>query len=191
MSQVLDSISRPSLVKLLLAGKIGVLPTDTVYGLVCSAHSETAVARLYGLKNRHKKPGTLVAANITQLLSLGFSKKELDVALIFWPASLSIILPLPTGEYSYLMQEVGDIAVRIPNNLPLQELLEKTGPLLTTSANLPREQPAATVQEAIDYFGDKLDFYVDGGTLSSPPSTIIKIIDGKTVVLRQGAAKIQ
>lgn len=191
MSQVLDSISRPSLVKLLLAGKIGVLPTDTVYGLVCSAHSETAVARLYGLKNRHKKPGTLVAANITQLLSLGFSKKELDVALIFWPASLSIILPLPTGEYSYLMQEVGDIAVRIPNNLPLQELLEKTGPLLTTSANLPGEQPAATVREAIDYFGDKLDFYVDGGTLSSPPSTIIKIIDGKTVVLRQGAAKIQ
>ncbi len=45
-------------------GAVGILPTDTVYGLVARATDKEAVSRLYSLKGRDKKPGTIIAGNI-------------------------------------------------------------------------------------------------------------------------------
>jgi L-threonylcarbamoyladenylate synthase len=84
-----------------------------------------------------------------------------------------------------------DLAVRIPPDKDVISLLQRTGPLLTTSANLPGEKVAETVTEAMEYFGDQVDFYVDGGDMSGrPPSTVIRIIDDAVDVLREGAVKI-
>jgi tRNA A37 threonylcarbamoyladenosine synthetase subunit TsaC/SUA5/YrdC len=70
-------------------------------------------------------------------------------------------------------------------------LLRDTGPLLTSSANHPGEPVAATIAEAQKYFGDKIDFYADGGDLSGrQSSTIIRIIDDAIEIIRQGAVKI-
>jgi L-threonylcarbamoyladenylate synthase len=83
------------------------------------------------------------------------------------------------------------LAVRIPADAKLRKLLEQTGPLLTTSANLPDQPPAADIKQAKAYFGDKIDFYEDGGDLSGrQPSTLIRIIDDAIEVLRPGAVKI-
>jgi L-threonylcarbamoyladenylate synthase len=83
------------------------------------------------------------------------------------------------------------LAVRIPDDKKLQALLKETGPLLTSSANPPGKKPADTIAEARKYFGDKVDFYSDGGDLSKrQPSTVIRIIDDAVEVLRQGAVKI-
>ena len=43
-----------------------------------------------------------------------------------------------------------------------------------------------SIKEAKEYFGDKVDFYIDGGKRKSEPSTLIKIENGKIEVLRQG-----
>lgn len=72
----------------------------------------------------------------------------------------------------------------------LRTLLHKTGPLVAPSANLEGHPPAWTVREAKRYFDDKVDFYIDAGRLGGRPSTLIKIENGKVIVLRQGAAKI-
>jgi L-threonylcarbamoyladenylate synthase len=81
--------------------------------------------------------------------------------------------------------------VRVVAWPPLKSLLEKTGPLLTTSANQPGKPPATTIQEAEAYFGGSVDFYVDGGDLSGrPPSTIIRVVDDEVEVIRQGAVKL-
>jgi len=56
---------------------------------------------------------------------------------------------------------------------------------------MPGESPANIVAEAQAYFGDAVDFYVDGGDLSgAAPSTIIRIVDDAVEVLREGAVKI-
>jgi tRNA A37 threonylcarbamoyladenosine synthetase subunit TsaC/SUA5/YrdC len=57
--------------ELLKQGKIGVIPTDTVYGLVCIAKSAQSVKRLYAAKKRENKPGTVIAADAEQLEDLG------------------------------------------------------------------------------------------------------------------------
>jgi L-threonylcarbamoyladenylate synthase len=84
------------------------------------------------------------------------------------------------------------LAVRIPADKPLQKLLHQTGPLLTSSANHPGQPPANDIKAAEKYFGDEVDFYVDGGDLAGrEPSTIIRIVDDAIEVLRQGAVKIE
>lgn len=175
--------------KLLQPGAVGVIPTDTLYGLVARASDEAAVARLYALKSREHKPGTVIAASIDQLVQLGIKRRYLTAVEQFWPGAVSVEIP---HGITYLHQGTGRQAFRIPADAELLAFLQKVGPLQTTSANLPGEIPAATIAEAEQYFGDQVDFYVDGGDLSGrAPSTIIRIIDDAIEVIREGAVKIQ
>lgn len=188
---VFDSIQAEEVVQLLQTGAIGVIPTDTVYGLACSAKKQAPVARLYyDVKRRGPKPGTLIAASIEQLEELGLKARYLKAVQGYWPNPLSVIIPCGP-ELTYLHRGKDSLAVRIPDNEQLRSFLARTGPLLTTSANHPSEPTAATLQMAIDYFEEAVDFYVDGGDLSGrPPSTIIRIVDDAIEILREGAVKI-
>lgn len=186
---VLDSLN-DSVAKLLLEGKIGVIPTDTVYGLVCKASNSEAVARLYQLKSREHKPGTVIAANIQQLAELGIPLRYVRAAEQFWPNPISVIVA-STPELSYLDLGKMTLAVRVPKFPELIKLLNKTGPLLTSSANYPGDPEANNVGQAQKYFGDSVDFYADGGDLSGrTPSTLIRIIDDAVEILREGAVKV-
>jgi tRNA threonylcarbamoyl adenosine modification protein (Sua5/YciO/YrdC/YwlC family) len=170
---------------------VAVIPTDTVYGVVARAADEQAVTRLYGLKRREHKPGTLIAADIGQLEALGLKHRYLKAVEQYWPGAISVVIPAADPALSYLHQGKMALAVRVPNDAQLQELLRSTGPLLTSSANHPGKPPANTIQEARNYFGDAVDLYVDGGDLSgSEPSTVIRIVDDAVEVLRQGAVHI-
>jgi L-threonylcarbamoyladenylate synthase len=82
------------------------------------------------------------------------------------------------------------LAVRMPDNNDLRRLIDKVGPIVSTSANLQGQVPAKNVEDAQKYFGDKLDFYVDAGKLNGEPSTLVKIENGQIIILRQGSYKI-
>lgn len=191
MPIILNALSDKILVELINSGKVGVIPTDTVYGLVCSASDKDAVTRLYNLKSRDSKPGTVIASSIEQLVELGIKKRYLTAVNQFWPNAVSIVIPCEPS-LSFLSQNVSSLACRVVK-MPIEliELLNKTGPLLTSSANLPGEKPASTIAEAQDYFGDSVDFYVDGDDLSGRlPSTLIRVVDDAVEVLRAGAVNI-
>lgn len=171
-------------------GAIGVIPTDTVYGVVARASDWAAVQRLYELKRRERKPGTLIAATVGQLERLGLKRRYLAAVERFWPGPVSVVIPCGP-ELEYLHQGVMSLAVRLPGDEALRKLLEQTGPLLTSSANQPGEPPANTVAEARAYFGGGVDFYIDGGDRSgSQSSTVIRVVDDAIEVLRQGVVKI-
>lgn len=179
----MNTVSIKDAIKVIESNGVGILPTDTVYGLVASAHSPSAVERLYDLKSRHKKPGTLIAASIEQLKDLGFQPQDITPVQNLWPNPLSIVLPL---DKTYLTQGLGNIAVRIPKSEDTKRILQRTGPLLTTSANQPGEPEATTIEKAYAYFKDSVDFYVDIGELVNHPSTIAKFENGELKVIRQG-----
>lgn len=172
------------------SGAIVVIPTDTVYGVVARAADQAAVARLYDLKHRKHKPGTLIAASIDQLVNLGIPRRYLTAVEQFWPGPVSVVVPCGS-ELDYLELGLHTLAIRIPDNSALLKLLEQTGPLLTSSANMPGEPTATNIAEARQYFGDKVDYYFDGGDMSGhAPSTVIRVIDDAIEVLRQGAVTI-
>lgn len=185
----MNIVSTDTAINLIKNGKIGVIPTDTVYGLVACADDESAVQRMYSLKKREKKPGTLIASNTKQLVQLGVPQSEVDKVKHWWPNPLSAVLPI-VG-HDYLHQDVKTLAMRVVAHPELIKLLEQTGPLITSSANQPGEPPAVNVDQAISYFDEKVDFYVDGGTTENAlPSTIVRPTDGGIEVLRQGSVKL-
>jgi L-threonylcarbamoyladenylate synthase len=187
MSEKIVSIDQA--ITLLNQGAIGVMPTDTVYGVVARAIDQPAVERMYALKSRERKPGTIIAATTDQLLSLSVPQVEIDKVKQWWPNPLSAVLIMDGNEY--LHQGVGDIAMRVVASPAIKAILEQTGPLLTSSANLPGQPGATNIAEAYAYFGQAVDFYVDGGQIADAlPSTIIRPRGNEIEILRQGSVTL-
>jgi tRNA threonylcarbamoyl adenosine modification protein (Sua5/YciO/YrdC/YwlC family) len=176
---------------LILKGGVGIMPTDTIYGLVCRADDPEAVKKLYALKHRDHKPGTVVAGSVQQLRDLGVEDHWLERVHDLWPNPLSIETPMPE-KLSYLHQDTGRQGLRVTADERMQRILAQTGPLATSSANQPGEPASETLEQAQGYFHDDVDFYVDGGDLSGrAPSTIARITDsGDIEIIRQGAVTI-
>ncbi len=183
-----------NIARILKNGGVGVLATDTLYGLVASASDEKAVKRIYTLKKRDPKKALIVlVSNAGDLKIFGIDVKKYQNDLKkFWPGKVSIIFPLKGDKFEYLHKGQKSIAFRVPDKKDLLELLEKTGPLVAPSANKEGESPAKNIKEAKKYFGDKIDFYVDEGELDSLPSTLISFDKkGNITTQREGFVKIE
>jgi L-threonylcarbamoyladenylate synthase len=177
-------------IEMLLDGAVGVMPTDTVYGLVARADDQLAVERLYALKHREHKPGTVIAASVNQLIELGVEERYLKKAKQWWPGPLSVETPY-NNDAHLLDQDTGHCAWRVVDDARIREILEQTGPLLTSSANQPGQPVAMNVEMAEEYFRDEVDFYVDGGDISNRlPSTVIRVVGDDIEVIRHGAIDI-
>ncbi|HSW98807.1 MAG TPA: L-threonylcarbamoyladenylate synthase [Candidatus Saccharimonadales bacterium] len=190
---IVTSLHDPQLPPLYAGGAVGVIPTDTIYGLSAAAHLPAAVDKLYKLKHREQKPGTVIASSVEQLHGLGISAEYLDAVAHLWPNPLSIELPVPAS-LDYLGQGTGHCAFRVVADPEVRQLLEQTGPLLTSSANHPGQPAANNIAEALAYFSDQVGFYVDGGERTGrPPSTVARLrlpVDGTLDIIRLGAVNI-
>ena len=107
----------------------------------------------------------------------------------FWPGKLSIALSLGNSSFSYLAAPDNTVTFRLPDGKSLLDFLKMSGPVIAPSANPEGLSPANNIDEAKKYFGDSVNFYIDGGEISGRPSTLIKIINDELVVLREGAIK--
>lgn len=174
----------------LLNNGIGILPTDTLYGLVGRALSRESFDRIFELKKRNfQSPFIILISSLDdlKLFEIKIDKDTENILHKYWPGKISVILPCNSEKFSYLHMGTKTLAFRMPDKKDLLEFLKQTGPLLAPSANHPGEKSALTIEEARNYFGNNVDFYVDKGKLESSPSTLIKIENGKIVVLREGA----
>lgn len=173
----------PDIVELLKNGSVGVLRTDTLYGIVASAANHSAVERVYAARKRDKgKASIILIADESQLLS-PVPEHAKTILRDNWPGPVSIILPVDASVPEWLHRGTGGLAYRVPDDEQLREFLSKTGPLIAPSANLEGQPPARSVAEAVHYFGDSVDFYVDGGICKNiQPSKLIRVEPGGEVV---------
>lgn len=175
---------------------IGVIPTDTLYGIVCSAMSPGTVQRIYRLRKRNAdKPVIVLIGKTADLKLFGIKTDPVTTRILskLWPGSVSVILPCESRKFSYLHRGKKTIAFRLPADAALRRFLNKTGPLIAPSANFEGKPPAGTIKDAQKYFGGKAGFYVDGGKIKSKPSSLVSIKSGKVAVIRKGlgAGKIK
>ena len=173
--------------KIIKQGGIGVFPTDTLYGVVGSAFSKTAVERIYTAKGRSaKKPFIILISNIRDLSKFGIkiNKKQKEFLESVWPGPVSVILPCKHKKLEYLHRGKVSLAFRLPKKKKVIDFLKKTGPIVAPSANPQSLTPAHTVAEAKDYFGSEMDFYVAGGLLDAKPSRIVFLTETGAKVLR-------
>lgn len=175
-------------------GKVGIIPTDTIYGVVASTWSKKAVERAYKiLKRDPRKPFIILISSIRDLalFNIKLDNATRDILKKIWPGKISVILQCPDKKFQYLHRGTKTLAFRVPKRKSLLKILKKTGPLISTSANPQGSKPAATIAQAKKYFGDGVDFYIDGGKIKSLPSTLVEIKDGKIIIVRTGAVKIR
>ena len=174
-------MKKNDVIRKLLAGQIGVLATDTLYGVVGSALREETVERIYGVRKRDLgKPMIILISSIKdlKLFNVEISKAQVKKLKAFWPGPVSVVLACPTEKFFYLHRGLKSLAFRLPASEKLLNLLTETGPLVAPSANLAGQSPAQTIDQAKKYFGEQVDFYVDDGQLKAKPSTII-VLDKK------------
>jgi L-threonylcarbamoyladenylate synthase len=177
-------------IRLLKDGGVGFMPSDTIYGLSGRALDQTAVAKAHKIKDRSgRKPFIVLISNTKMLDLLSINREEVKPAEKYWPGALTLICAAPSSP-AWLHQGLKTLALRIPDNPDLLELINQTGPLISTSANFEGQEPAVTPKEAMTVFGDKLDFYVDKGPLQGQASTIARLGHGRVEVIRQGTVKL-
>lgn len=179
----------PAIKKILKGGGVGVLPTDTIYGLVGSALIPKTVERIYKLRHRDpKKPFIVLIGKISDLkkFKVTLNPKLYILVADYWPGPVSIILPCPIKKFSYLHRGAKTIAFRFPKSKSLVNLLDEVGPLVAPSANPAGKRPAKNIHQAVRYFGNQADFYIDSGEKKIPkPSILIKITKKGIETLRQ------
>jgi len=164
-------------------GRIGVIPTDTIYGIVCSALSKKSVERLYSVRKRNlKKPMIVLISSVNDLDLFGI-RIDKKITSKYWPGKVSIIVPVK--KFDYLHRGKESVAFRLPDNKNIISIIKISGPIVAPSANPEGKEPAKTIEEAKEYFKDKIDFYLDGGKLKSKPSKIISLINNKIEVVRK------
>jgi len=181
------SFMQDPVITILKIGGVGVLPTDTIYGIVGSALLPKTVARIYKLRRRNlKKPMIILVSSLVELKFFGIKLNPVIQRKLknFWPGKVSIILPCASKKFSYLHRGTKTLAFRLPAKPNLRAILKKTGPLVAPSANLEGRPPAKTIRAAEKYFGRRVDFYVDHGRLDGAPSRLITFQGDKVVSLR-------
>ena len=175
-----------------------VLPTDTVYGIAANAFSPKAVESLLNAKGRDRTMPPPVLIPKVETLSALASDLPLvanQLAAAFWPGALTMVLKAQRSLEWDLGETRGTVALRVPDHKITLALLEDVGPLAVSSANLTGKGAAVNVQQAVEYFGDNVAVYLDGG--ASPKgeaSTILdltQVRDGEPIrVLRKGAISL-
>lgn len=187
-------IDKQAVIKILKAGGIGVLPTDTIYGLVGQALNKSTVERIYKVRQRRPdKPLIILIGSLSDLKFFGVKLTSAEEKILKknWPGQISIILPCLNQKFKYLHRGTKSLAFRFPDKKSLREVLKKTGPLVAPSANPEGEKPADNLPEAAGYFGTAVDFYYGRGSLIGQPSTLVKLDNDNLVVLRRGGAIVR
>jgi L-threonylcarbamoyladenylate synthase len=168
------------------AGKLVVIPTDTVYGLACRPDREDAVRALSALKQRSsEQPLALVAASVDALIEL---IPELPARLVLTGA-YTVVVPNPARRFGWLAGARPEtIGVRVPSVAgAAADLLERVGVVAVTSANLHGGADPRRIADVPDEILRRVAAVLDVGELPGTPSTVLDLTGHAPVVLREGA----
>lgn len=177
-----------------LKGKIICFPTDTVYGVGCILGDEVGLEKIYELKNRDlSKPLAILVPNKESIIPFVKDCPEFAAKLMdeYWPGALTIIFNKKEGACDTFTRGLNTIGFRMPASTIALEVLNKFGPLATTSVNISNQPPINSLDEIIKHFGDKIDYIIeDIEEKSNVSSTIVDVSNCEIKVLRQGDIKI-
>ncbi|XP_011007436.1 PREDICTED: yrdC domain-containing protein, mitochondrial isoform X1 [Populus euphratica] len=203
-----DTWKLEPVIELLKQGAVGVIPTDTVYAIVCDLKSNSAIERLRRIKNiEPSKPLSILCHSLRDIdiYTTGFPRGDgQGHADIFravkhcLPGPYTFILTaskeLPkqcvrygTTTAKYASRK--NVGIRMPDDAICQAILEKMdAPLISTSVRSPKENEWMIDPVVIaDIYGPEgLDFVVNGGIRVADPSTVVDMTGSSPKVIRQG-----
>ncbi len=176
-------------------GDLVVLPTDTVYGIAADAFDPDAVASLLAAKGRGREmPPPVLVSTATTVDALASEVPGYARALIeeFWPGPLTLVCRQQKSLQWDLGDTRGTVAVRMPDHELTREILDRTGPLAVSSANLTGSPAATDADQAEEMLSEAVAVIVDDGTSpGGKASTIVDATGDQGRVLRRGALSLE
>ena len=175
-NNIIDSVC-----KLLIDNKVGAIPCDTIYGFSGIAN-EITKDYIFEIKQRPQ------SKNLITLMSLD----ELKKSSLIVPPILYDIYPAPLTAILRDEDSGNTVAVRVPNDSFIGEIIKKVGPIWSTSVNISGQPSLTTFDEILAVFDSKVDFIVKKNIGSKGlPSTLVYFSSSEIKILRQGAFDIK
>jgi L-threonylcarbamoyladenylate synthase len=172
----MKTVSPRDAVAALRAGNVAIVPTETVVGLVAA---ESGLPRVREIKGRDAdKPIALLCASAEEAFGLAANVPPLakELAELYWPGPLTLVLDLPSG---------GTTGVRVPAGNAVRDLLEAyEGPLYATSANLSGEPAVAAPDDVDPQVLESVDIIVSGEKGTGEASAVVDLSKGNVRLVR-------
>ena len=171
-------------------GGVAIIPTDTVYGLACGISHDSAIKRIYALKDMDpKKPLAILVGDMTAVghYARGVTTPYFRLLKRVLPGPYTFIFEASSEVPKIMLRRRRTIGIRMPDNpitLALIEALEE--PLLTTSVRTPDDHWVIDPLEIESSLDERVDLVVDGGPLLSVPSTVVDLSGEQPVLVREG-----
>lgn len=178
------------IVEVINNGGLVITPTDTIYGIMGNALNEDVIRRVFDVKQRpYNKPLLLLMDSFEMVENYTEELSEMERELVnkFWPGLVTFILK-KNDKVSNLITSGNDtVGIRIPDNKDLLEIIRRLKrPVISTSANI-TGTPVITSTKLLEKdLIDNIDYIYDGGDIDEVSSTIVRVIDNKVNILREG-----
>jgi len=170
------TVSPHEAVAALRAGNVALVPTETVVGLVAA---ESGLLRVHEIKGRDaNKPIALLCTSAEEAFGLAANVPPLarELAELYWPGPLTLVLDLSSGE---------TIGVRVPAGDAARDLLTAYGgSLYATSANLSGEPARAALDEVDPRMLESVDIVVRGEGGTGEASAVVDLSGGNARLVR-------
>lgn len=172
--------------------KVVIFPTETVYGIGANGLAAEAIKKLFIAKKRpENKPINLLISNIDMIENVAKDLTPLDYALIkeFFPGPLTLILKKKNNVPNILTANGDTVGVRMPANEIALKLIEYANiPIATSSSNISGNETGSNIDNIFDDFNGRVDYIIDDGPSKlGVASTIVKVVDNKPIILREGS----
>ena len=184
-----DPRAIPTAARIISEGGLIAFPTDTIYGVAGDPFNPNSLKKIYQAKERpDEKALPVLIGSLDQLSNLvsALPDEVEAIAKAFWPGPLTLVLPknptLPPELSAY-----PTVGVRMPAHPFTLALLQETGPLATTSANISGGPNPTLAQDVMAQLGGRIDLILDGGPTPGPTaSTVADVSTSEIKILREG-----
>lgn len=195
MLRLEDPSAATRALELIRQGEVVAVPTDTVYGIATDGFDETAVERLFVVKERPSHKAIMLLLGDLADLHVAVTRvteELLSLAEAFWPGGLTLVVSARPELPPNLTAGSGTIGIRLPDAPFARALARALGhPLAATSANLSGGPNPRTAADVLYALGGRIPLIVDGGaTPGALPSTVLDCTVEPPRVLRVGALAV-
>lgn len=191
-----DSPSREQLAeigKTIDSGGLAVIPTDTLYAVVCDALAPKAIERLCRLKgiNPEKTNLSIICSDISMAAEYArFNNSDFRLIKDYTPGPFTFLFK-SASSLPKAFKGRKTVGIRIPDNTLCRELAAYLNrPLLTTSIEFEDDDYGTHPDLIAEAYDGKADLFVEGESGETIPSTIVDCTGDAPEIVRQGKGEI-
>ncbi|MBX7151864.1 threonylcarbamoyl-AMP synthase [bacterium] len=182
--------------RILKAGGLVAVPTETVYGLAANALNPKAVKKIFKVKGRPQDNPVIVHIASRKKIKELVAEIPAAAAVLmkkYWPGPLTIVFKKSAAIPEVTSAGLPTVAVRMPKNKIILSLIRESGfPLAAPSANVSGRPSPTTIEDVLEDLAEKIDCAIDGGsTYYGIESTVVDVSGKVPTLLRPGSISIE